>query len=88
MAISARVWTAGKVLLLVGALATTFVVFAIAAAPPLLAAVYRRLINRSRMRRLEPVWRDLTGDVPDSVFSAASTGVDMPRRRRFGLSTR
>ena len=32
MAISARVWTAGKVLLLVGALATTFVVFAIAAA--------------------------------------------------------
>jgi beta-lactam-binding protein with PASTA domain len=32
MALSARVWTAGKVMLLVGALATTFVVFAIAAA--------------------------------------------------------
>ncbi|MCC7240703.1 MAG: PASTA domain-containing protein [Acidobacteria bacterium] len=32
MPISARVWTAGKLLLLVGALATTFVVFAILAA--------------------------------------------------------
>jgi len=32
MALSARVWTAGKVLLLVGALATTFVVFAVLAA--------------------------------------------------------
>lgn len=32
MPISARVWTAGKVLLLVGALATTFIVFAVAAA--------------------------------------------------------
>lgn len=32
MPISARVWTAGKVLLLVGALATTFVVFAVLAA--------------------------------------------------------
>ncbi|HTM34889.1 MAG TPA: PASTA domain-containing protein [Vicinamibacterales bacterium] len=32
MALSARVWTAGKVLLLVGALATTFVIFAIVAA--------------------------------------------------------
>jgi len=32
MALSARVWTAGKVLLLVGALAATFVVFAVLAA--------------------------------------------------------
>ncbi|MGI5213850.1 MAB_1171c family putative transporter [Plantactinospora sp. CA-290183] len=68
--------------------AVTGLSFVIAAAPPLLVSLHRRLTYRTAMRRLEPLWHDLVTAVPDVVFSPASTGVAMPGRARFGLYRR
>ncbi|GLZ00849.1 MAB_1171c family putative transporter [Actinoplanes sp. NBRC 103695] len=68
--------------------AVTCLCFALAATPPLAVAGHRRMKSLRALRRLGPLWMDLTTTVPDVVFNSASTGVPMPRRQSFNLHRR